>query len=152
MMSDLSVENWIPHRGAMRLLDRMVMVDDACAVAEVDVPLDGIFTRDGEVPVWIGIEYMAQTISAWAGGRARRQGGAPRLGLLLGSRSYTAHCAGFPAGTTLRVQARCELMGDNGLGLFDCRIDLGETAMATARVSVFEPANAMEFLRNGASS
>jgi predicted hotdog family 3-hydroxylacyl-ACP dehydratase len=35
---------------------------------------------------------------------------------------------------------RCELLGDNGLGMFDCRIHAdGEREMATARVSVFEP-------------
>lgn len=156
LMSDSVLDDWIPHRGAMQLLDRMVLVDEERAVAEVDVPVDGLFTRDGQVPAWIGIEYMAQTISAWAAGRARRSrsssegGGAPKLGLLLGSRRFVAHRAGFPCGTTLRVEARCELIGDNGLGLFDCRIELGGEEVATARVSVFEPDNAIEFLKSGA--
>jgi predicted hotdog family 3-hydroxylacyl-ACP dehydratase len=145
------IDSWIPHRGAMQLLDRVIAADDEHAVAEVDIAEDGLFFREGHVPAWIGIEYMAQTISAWAGGRARRSGATgPRIGLLLGSRRYTAHCAGFPAGATLRIEARCELNGANGLGLFDCRITQGDTELATARVAVFEPEDAMAMLKSQA--
>ncbi len=45
----------------------------------------------------------------------------------------------FAAGSTLRVEARCELVADNGLGQFACRITTpaGEE-LASAMVSVFE--------------
>lgn len=137
--NDARPQAWIPHRGAMMLLDRVLEVGAEHSVAEVDVPLDGLFVRDGQVPAWVGIEYMAQTISAWAGGRARREGGAPRMGLLLGTRRYETRCASFPGGARLRVEARCELMGDNGLGVFDCRILLAGDEVATAKLSVFDP-------------
>lgn len=133
-----AIEAWVPHRGAMCLLDRLVAADDEHALAEVEVPADGLFVRDGGVPAWVGIEYMAQTVAAWAGARARRAGGAPKVGFLLGSRRYEAQCAAFPAGATLRVEARCELIGDNGLGMFDCRIVLAGEEVARAQVSVFE--------------
>lgn len=133
------VEGWIPHRGAMRLIDRVVSVDADHAVAEVDVPFDGLFVREGEVPSWVGIEYMAQTVSAWAGARARTQGGPPRPGLLLGSRHYEVRRGGFPCGARLRIEARCELMGANGLGQFDCRIQMDGAELATGRISVFDP-------------
>ncbi|ODT37250.1 MAG: hypothetical protein ABS55_03785 [Lautropia sp. SCN 70-15] len=130
----------MPHRGEMRLIDRLLVVDEVHAVAEVDVPLDGLFVRDGQVAAWVGIEYMAQTVAAWAGARARRYGGRPRVGFLLGSRRYSACCAAFAGGSTLRVEARCELIGDNGLGQFDCCISTQEgEVLATAMVSVFEP-------------
>jgi len=152
-MPHAAVDRWVPQRGAMQLLDRIVDVDADKAVAEVDVPVDGLFTRDGQVPAWIGIEYMAQAISAWAAGRSKRQGGdGPKLGLLLGSRRYVADCAGFPAGATLRIEARCELIGDNGLGLFDCRIEMDGRQVASARVSVFEPDDAIAFLRSGGAA
>ena len=142
------MDTWIPQRRSMRLIDRVIEVDDDKAVAEVDVPLDGLFTRDGEVPAWIGIEYMAQTVSAWAGRGARRApGAAPRLGLLLGSRRYTAHRPGFPCGALLRIEARCELIGDNGLGMFDCRIHMDGDEVAHAKLAVFEPDDAMVFLK-----
>jgi predicted hotdog family 3-hydroxylacyl-ACP dehydratase len=146
------VENWIPHRDAMRLIDRVLRVDADIAVAEVDVPFDGLFVRDGVVPSWIGIEYMAQAVAAWAGARQRTQGGAPRAGLLLGTRRYEAHCDGFPCGALLRVEARCELMADNGLGQFDCSIALDGTELATARISVFDPPEGADFLQAGGSA
>src|SRR3954468_20060608 len=121
------IEALIPHRGAMRLLDRVLEVDDDRVLAEVDVPFDGLFVRDGAVPAWIGIEYMAQAVAACAGMRARqsggaprgglraRGGGAPRAGLRPGRRRYEAHCDGFASGARLQVEARCEIMGGNGL-------------------------------------
>ena len=144
------MDTWIPQRRTMQLLTRIIEVDDEKAVSEVDVPLDGIFTRNGAVPAWIGIEYMAQTVAAWAGrGEWRQSSAAPKLGLLLGSRRYTAHRAAFPAGAVLRIEARCELKGDNGLGMFDCRIRLGDEELADARLAVFEPEDAAVFFRHG---
>lgn len=136
------IEQYIPHRGAMRLIDRLIEAGEEHAVAEVDVPDDGLFVRDGSVPAWVGIEYMAQTIAAWAGARALRTGGTPRLGFLLGSRRYEAQRPSFPCGATLRIETRCELTSSNGLGQFDCRIVLDGAGVATARLSVFEPEDA----------
>jgi predicted hotdog family 3-hydroxylacyl-ACP dehydratase len=151
-LEDARVESWIPHRGALRLIDRVLVVDGEHAVAEVDVPFDGLFVRDGQVPSWIGIEYMAQAVSAWAGARARTLGGAPRAGLLLGSRRYEVRRNGFPCGARLRVEARCELMGANGLGQFDCRIEMDGEAVATARISVFDPPEGIDLLQPGGLS
>jgi predicted hotdog family 3-hydroxylacyl-ACP dehydratase len=141
------VENWIPHRGAMRLLDRILSVDAQQVVAEVDVPFDGLFVQGGAVPAWIGIEYMAQAVAAWAGGRGRRAGGQPRPGLLLGSRKYEAHCASFASGALLRVEAHCDLVGDNGLGTFSCRILQDGRELATARIAVYDPPTGADLLR-----
>jgi predicted hotdog family 3-hydroxylacyl-ACP dehydratase len=144
------IESYIPHRGAMRLIDRIVEIGDEHVLAEVDVPFDGLFVRDGAVPPWIGIEYMAQAVSAWAGNRGRAKGGAPRPGLLLGSRRYEVHCEGFPCGALLRVEARCELSAANGLGQFDCRIVLEGREVASARISVLDPPEGSNLLEGGA--
>jgi predicted hotdog family 3-hydroxylacyl-ACP dehydratase len=140
------IESLIPHRGAMRLLDRVLEVDGEHVLAEVDVPFDGLFVRDGQVPSWVGIEYMAQAVAAWAGARARQQGGAPRPGLLLGTRRYEVQCDGFASGATQRVEARCELIAANGLGQFDCRIALDGRELAVARISVLDPPDGADAL------
>jgi predicted hotdog family 3-hydroxylacyl-ACP dehydratase len=147
-LATLRVDSLIPHRGAMRLLDRVLQVDAESAVAEVDVPFDGLFVRNGQVPSWIGIEYMAQVVAAWAGARGQANGLGPRPGLLLGTRRYEAHCDGFASGTTLRVEARCELIADNGLGQFDCRILARDgRLLAASRVSVLDPPPGVDPLR-----
>ena len=92
---------------------------------------------------------MAQAIAAWAGCRARHAGRAPSIGFLLGTRRYTAHQPFFAAGSCLRVEANCELLGENGLGMFACRILAGATELAVANVSVFEPRDAMAYLESG---
>jgi predicted hotdog family 3-hydroxylacyl-ACP dehydratase len=138
------VEHLVPHRRTMSLLSRLVEVDADQATAEVDITPVSLFARDHGVPAWVGIEYMAQTIAAWAGARARNAGREPGIGFLLGSRRYSSELPHFAFGHTLRVTARCELIGDNGLGQFACRISDASTgqAIAEAMVSVFEPPDA----------
>jgi len=133
------MDSWVPHRGAMNLLDGVEHCEDQSIVAHVRVPATGMFVADGGVPAWIGIEYMAQAVAAWSGARSRAGGGSPRIGYLLGSRRYVATVPMFAIGAQLEVFAQCELMGDNGLGMFDCRITQAGRVLATGRLSVFEP-------------
>ncbi len=144
-----AIEEVVPHRQDMCLLQRILRWDQDSIEAELVVPATGLFIEDGEMPAWIGIEYMAQAIAAWAGCRAREAGSVPQLGFLLGSRRYSSQRSGFPSGSRLRVQARRELLGDNGLGLFACRILAGEEEWAVANVSVYEPADAKAYLESG---
>lgn len=140
------IETVIPHRGTLLLLDQVLEYgDDAIAVA-LRVPLDGVFHDDGSVPAYIGLEYMAQAVACWAGCHARARGLPPPLGFLLGTRRYTCAVPRFAAGTLLRVEARRELMGDNGLGVFACRILADGCELAVAHVSVYEPEDARAYL------
>ncbi len=133
------MDAWVPHRGAMSLLETVEQCNELGIVAVVRVPAEGLFNGDDGVPAWVGIEYMAQAVAAWSGARARAGGGSPRIGYLLGSRRYEAAVPAFRVGAELRVFAQCELMGDNGLGMFDCRIEQDGRVLANARLSVFEP-------------
>lgn len=143
------IEDVVPHQGPMSLLDRVLEWDDHGIVAELVVPHAGLFVDDGGVPAWVGIEYMAQAIAAWAGCRSRRDGRPPGIGFLLGSRRYTCEHALFPSGTRLCVRAHCELLGDNGLGMFACVIEADGVQWAAANVSVFQPNDAMAYLESG---
>jgi predicted hotdog family 3-hydroxylacyl-ACP dehydratase len=134
-----AMDAWVPHRGAMNLLDAVAHVDDLAVEARVRVPAQGPFNTDAGVPAWVGIEYMAQAVAAWSGARARGRGGSPRIGYLLGSRRYEAAVPVFEVGAELRVLAQCELTAENGLGMFDCRIEHGGRVVASGRLSVFEP-------------
>ncbi len=135
-----AMDDWVPHRGAMSLLDAVVQIEDQRIVARVTVPAGGLFGAADGVPAWVGIEYMAQAVAAWSGARARQAGGSPRIGFLLGSRRYEAHVPVFAVGADLRVSAECELMAGNGLGMFDCRITQDGRLLACGRLSVYEPA------------
>jgi predicted hotdog family 3-hydroxylacyl-ACP dehydratase len=134
-----AMDAWVPHRGAMNLLTTVEHCDDQTILACVVVPAQGLFVTDDGVPAWVGIEYMAQAVAAWSGARGRAKGGSPRIGYLLGSRRYEALVSSFEVGSVLQVFAQCELMGSNGLGMFDCRITQAGRVLASGRLSVFEP-------------
>ena len=71
------IERVVPHRGTMRLVDRLVAWDEDTVTVELRVPEEGPFSHDDGVPAWVGVEYMAQAIAAWAGCHARRTGREP---------------------------------------------------------------------------
>ncbi len=140
----LPIQEIVPHSGVMCLLHRAVEGDEDSFVAEVDVRSEGLFA---EAPGWIGLEYMGQTIAAWAGWQARQRGDAPRIGFLLGSRRYECSVPVFPVGKTLQIEIQRNFVAENGLGHFDCRIRIGDETVATATLTVFEPSNAEAFLK-----
>lgn len=141
------IDAYLPHRGAMQLIDRLVSHDTDSVIVETRVPFDGLFVEAAGMPGWIGIEYMAQAIAAWAGARARQRDASPKLGFLLGTRRYVCHRSHFSSGRLLRIHARREMLGDNGLGVFACRILDADDDVASALVSVYEPADADAFLQ-----
>jgi predicted hotdog family 3-hydroxylacyl-ACP dehydratase len=146
MSTDLNVDDLVPHRGTMSWLDRVISVDAESVVAESDLKDTSFFMQGGQMPAWIGIEYMAQTIAAWAGQRARNEGRAIALGFLVGTRRYEVTRQSFKLGDRLRIEATCELMAGNGLGMFACRLLVGDDVVASANLSVFEPPDGAAFL------
>lgn len=148
----LAVQDLVPHRGEMSWLDAVMHADDAGVVAQSKIRPDSYFVRDGRLPVWVGVEYMAQAVAAWAGNRARLRGQTVKIGLLLGTRRYEAHRQAFLVGDTLRIEARCELSGDNGLSMFACTLLVDEKVAATANLSVFEPPDEAAFLNSSEES
>ncbi len=142
----MQIEDVILHRGTMRLVDTLVEADGERAVVHATVPHEGLFVRDGCMPSYIVIEHMAQSIAAWAGAKARRAGREPSLGFLLGTRRLELQCDSLPAGARLVMTVQCELLGDNGLGMFDCEVRHDGALVAQAKVSVFEPPDAKAYL------
>lgn len=142
----IPVADVVPHAGAMLFLDTLLSHDEDGVVAEASVDERHLFATPEGVPAWVGIEFMAQAIAAWAGCRARACGEPVRIGFLLGTRRYECRPQYFSFGTRLRIEVRREIFGDNGLGMFACRLfDSGEE-IACANLSVFEPRDPAAFL------
>ncbi|MDZ7918803.1 beta-ketoacyl-ACP synthase [Rhodoferax sp.] len=141
------VESLVPHSGSMSLLTRVVQADAQGLQAEVHIHAEDLFCVDGVVGGWVGLEYMAQAIAAWAGWHARQRGESPRIGFLLGCRKYTSQRSAFLPGELLHVRVQVQFQADNGLGQFDCQIEIADELVATGALTVFEPPNANEFLQ-----
>ena len=141
------IRSLVPHAGPMVLLDRVISVDEDSLLAEVRIRSDSLFCNTDGVGAWVGIEYMAQAIGAWAGYIAQLRGEPVKLGFLLGTRRYDCSRPIFVSGSVLRVHIQRVFQDENGLGSFECYIDDEEGRIATAAVSVFQPPNVNDFLQ-----
>jgi len=150
MKSEYSVEALVPHSGKMSLLSRIVAYGDDWLHAELDVTTESMFADPQGVPAWIGMEYMAQAVGAFAGLQERLEGGAPKLGFLLGSRKYVCSTDYFAIGQTLSLRVTREIQAENGLSVFQCVLQ-GEEVEASASLNVFQPEDADQFLQDAIS-
>lgn len=150
MTATYQVADLVPHSGKMSLLSRVVDYGEGWLMSEIDITAESMFADDHGVPAWIGLEYMAQTIAAYAGLQERIKGGAPKIGFLLGSRNYSANTDYFTRGQTIRVRTELEMVAANGLNVFNCVLEGNETR-ATAVVNVFQPDDAEKFLEEAVS-
>lgn len=131
----------LPHAAPMILIDEIIEFSPEKMVTALTIPRAGLFNdpaMNGDVPAWVGIEYMAQTVAAHAGCLARLAGGVPSIGFLLGTRKFDSNVSAFPVGTRLIVSADEVMRGDNGMAVFECRIE-GEGIVVSARINGFQP-------------
>lgn len=146
MKAEFSVAELVPHSDKMSLLDNIVEYGDDWLSAEVYITADSMFADENGVPAWIGMEYMAQAISAYAGLQERRKGGLPKLGFLLGSRKYICSTDYFPFGKTLSLTVQLDMEAANGLNVFQCELQ-GDGIEASANMNVFQPDDPDKFLQ-----
>jgi predicted hotdog family 3-hydroxylacyl-ACP dehydratase len=134
----------LPHAGDMILIDEVLSFDEEQINTRLTVTPGGLFNDEaGNLPAWVGIELMAQSVAAYAGCQARVRGEPVVLGFLLGSRKFECNVDNFPAGSELTIHALRSLQDDNGMGVFECRLT-GPAIEAFARLNVYcppEPAN-----------
>lgn len=141
----VNIETLVPHKGAMCLLDRVLAYGEDWISTESTVTDENLFLTEYGLPSWVGIEYMAQSISALAGVRQIEKGEKIRIGFLLGTRKYTVNTSHFPVGSVLRIKAQEIIWGENGLGAFDCVLE-AENFRAEASLNVFQPERVQDFL------
>ena len=147
-IKNIPVRELLPHDPPMVLLDRVLSYTESELVAEVNIRPDSILCEADGVPGWVGIEYMAQAVAAHAGYQGRLAGEPPRIGYLLGTRSYKSSLSVFPVGKTLTVTIE-SLFVEMALGAFACRIEL-DGPVATAKINVYQPTDdSMESIDSG---
>ena len=144
------LEKILPHNHPMILIDdiKEINIDEKYLIAEVKITENKIFFDKSinGVPYLSGIEYMAQTIGCYAFFRAQRT--EPKLGFLLGTRSYKNNLEKFENGKTYTIKAS-EIYGDSELVSFECLIYNEGEECAKAVINAYQPENAEEYLKNG---
>jgi predicted hotdog family 3-hydroxylacyl-ACP dehydratase len=131
------VSDLLTHRDPMIFIDRVLKADRRGLVAEVRIESGKPFYEEGVgVPAWVGLEYMAQSIAAFSGLKAKAVDQDVPPGLLIGCREYSSDVAVFPDGAELTISVSELDVMDGSLGAFDCTI--GDTdIIVTARLMVY---------------
>lgn len=142
---DCSIEKLIPHASPMVLIDSLVAHDTTSVIASLTIQKDSPFFEINGVPSYISIEYMAQTIALWKG-LSIDLTNEPSIGFLLGTRKLVLNRAFFREDETLLVYGEL-LCNVDQLGSFKCYIKSEDQIVAEAIVNVYQPENAIEFLR-----
>lgn len=135
------VSELVMHAKPMLLIDRVIGADETSMTAEVDITAKSMFHVSGKgIPSYVGIEYIAQTVAAYSGWRAKKADpdARPRVGYLLGARKVVLSRDWLPVGPTLSVHVR-NIFEDEEMGVFDGEIRLGEEVLVAARINVYQP-------------
>jgi predicted hotdog family 3-hydroxylacyl-ACP dehydratase len=149
-MSIWPVAELLPHAGNMILIDEVLAFSAEHIDTRLQVRPNGLFSLpDGSLPAAVAIELMAQSVAAFAGCHARQAGRDVALGFLLGTRKFTCNVDRFPAGAGLYINARQSLQGENGMGVFECRLQ-GPQILAEARLNVFQPHDLSRYVQEDA--
>ncbi|MGM0858243.1 MAG: hypothetical protein ACQEW0_14320 [Pseudomonadota bacterium] len=131
---------YVPHRHGMCLLDTLLAVGDEHLHASVTPRRDDLFATADGIPGWVGLEWLAQAVAAWAGVQAVTGGDTPQIGFLLGTRRYQCQKPSFGFGQPIRVEVELNFRADNGLGAFNgCLRDSDNQPIASATLNVFQP-------------
>ncbi len=126
------------HKDTMLLIDEVVDFTENSLTTKLTITTESEFlNEDNQIPAWVGIEYMAQTIAAWAGVTHMIKKDEIKKGYLLGSRKYTSHVSHFTLGSELIISAKKVYEG-NDLGVFDCSIS-SDKLLAEASLNVYQP-------------
>jgi predicted hotdog family 3-hydroxylacyl-ACP dehydratase len=144
------VDDLVPHRGAMSLLDSIDGYGEDWLRASVTPDATSTFAGAHGIPAWVGIEYMAQTAAAFGGIERAQRGEKPSIGLLIGSRYYRSMLDIIPFGTRLSIEARLALRDEEDFAAYDCRLSTPGQVVAECILKAYRPADIREFLPQAA--
>ena len=140
--SSYRLEDILPHRPPMVLLDEVLSVDekDRSLVASATI-------RPEWRENWSAIELMAQAAAALAGVFDRVSGSSrtARPGFLLGTRRIKFAVPAFEVGRTYLVTAK-DVFSDAESASFECTVRDGDEVVASAVLNAFRPDDVSAFM------
>ncbi len=137
------IEELLPHRKPMLLLDRVDSWDETALCASASIDTSGGFLDADGVPAFVALEYMAQACGAWAGCQAHDQGLPPKIGYLLGTRDFSSSRRHLKPGEELAITVKL-VFKDGPFGLFFCRVIVADETVASAEISVYQVADEIQ--------
>ncbi len=133
-----NIEDLLYHARPMILIDQVEAYDAEAIQTVVEISEDSPFLEKDQVPAYVGIEYMAQSIAAYSGIKALQAGGVVKIGYLASARNMTLETPGFKIGEKLEIVAKL-VYDEAPMAVFDCQINTNDNMVAAARLNVYQP-------------
>jgi predicted hotdog family 3-hydroxylacyl-ACP dehydratase len=139
----------VPHADPMLLIHGLVEQGETWLIAAVDLSRTNLFATTAGIPSYVALEYMAQTISAYAGSQNSAKHLPPHIGFLLGTRHFVSSSVYLPSEGTALIRVDVIFAEASTVSLFDCRMYLAlapGTELARATIKAFQPDDAHAIL------
>ena len=138
---DVSIEELIPHRGRMKLIDEIIRVDEETAVTESIVNREWPLFQEDAVSPFILIELAAQTAGicvGWEESIIKGKDIEGRLGWLVGIKKALFHLDKIPINSRIRVRSKKSFCFENYLE-FDGVAKIGAKVIGEVRLQIVHP-------------
>ena len=137
----IDIEQLIPHRMPMRLVETIVSVDDESIRTNAVVRDSWPTARDGSAQTLVLIELIAQTAAVLQGWRERHENKAGIGGLLVGIPEAKPQAPTIPVGTQLVCSVRITHGAQNYLA-FSGRVEGADGVLwLTGSIQAYRPDN-----------
>lgn len=148
-MNNYPIEDVLPHDHPMILIDQLISYSQisACTLVKIGPKANFYNEKRHSVPSYVGLEYMAQTIAAYANAIKLDCGGTVALGFLVSARTFKTKVSEFESGAELSTSVERLFKEENGLSVFDCTISQNGELLVEAKINVFEPDDPEQFLK-----
>ena len=139
--TDMSIEDLIPHRGRMKLIDDIIRVDEEAAVTESIVKQDWPLFEGDSVSPLVLIELTAQTAGVsmgWEESVLKGKDIEGRLGWLVGVKEARFHLDRIPANSRIRVSATKDFCFENYYEVVGTA-EIGSQVVGEVRLQIVHP-------------
>lgn len=132
------LEKYLLHKPPMRLIDRVISVDDEKAMTKSTITKEHLFYEPdmNGVDALLLIELMAQTTAVFASNQQGAQ--EPRIGFLVSVRGFSCEKTSISLHETITIIASKEFLDDN-MGVFNCTAFCNGKEIANAKLSAYQP-------------
>lgn len=133
------IPSLLKHSQEMIVIDEIKDYGEDFIVAKANIKKTNIFLQNGVLPSFVFLEIIAQSISALAGIKAKKNNKKISLSLLLGCRNFKTYIDSLKVGANLTINAKASLLEEDGFGVYDCTMHEDDFLVAKGRLNVYTP-------------
>ena len=135
-----NLDNIIPQKPPMRVIDRVISFEDEIVHAQAEITAKHLFydATIGGIPHWVAVEIMAQTAAVYGKFSSDNTLDEPKIAFLMSIRNYKTEVVKYDAGMVLDVYAEC-IMLDSGVSAFEAKIEIDGRETANIKINAYQP-------------